>query len=142
MNYVVDATVAIKWFVSEPLRPVALRLIDSRLTVHAPELILAQMGEIARLKLQRDEVALEQVQEALHRAPAFFERLHPVQELHERAFQLSLKLDRPIATCLYLACAETLKAPLITADRGLATVNADFLPFPILHLSALPAVAA
>lgn len=142
MIYVVDATVAIKWFVNEPLRSVALRLIDSRLALHAPELILAQMGEIARLKLQRDDVALEQMQEALHRAPAFFERLHPLQELHERAFQLSLKLDRPIATCFYLACAETLKAPLITADRGLATVNADFLPFPILHLSTLPALAA
>ncbi len=142
MIYVVDATVAVKWFVNEPLRSVALRLIDSRLALHAPELILMQMSEIARLKLQRDEVTLEQMQEALHRAPAFFERLHPVQDLHERALQLSLKLDRPIASCFYLACAETLKAALVTADRDLATVNADFLASPILHLSALPALAA
>lgn len=142
MIYVVDATVAVKWFVNEPLRSVALRLIDSRLALQAPDLVLAQLGEIARLKLRRGEIAPEQAQEALRRAPFFFERLHLTQQLHERAFQLSLKLDRPIVTCFYLACAETLKAPLITADRDLATVNADFLASPIVHLSALPAVAA
>jgi predicted nucleic acid-binding protein len=142
MNCVVDAAVAFKWFVNEPLRAAALRLLDAKLKLQAPDLILAQIGEIARCKLQRSEITLQQGREILHQAPGFFDRLHPIEEMHERAFQLSLKLDRPISSCFYLACAETLQATLITADRELATLNADFLTSPILHLSALPASMA
>ncbi|MDF3074568.1 MAG: putative nucleic acid-binding protein contains domain [Alphaproteobacteria bacterium] len=142
MNYVVDAGVAFKWFVKEPLRPQALHLLDADRLLQAPDLILAEMAEIARLKLQRSEIVLAQAQEAIHQAPMFFERLVPVQELHERAFELSLKLQRPLAICLYLACAEVLKATLITADRTLTELQDDSLTFPVLHLSALPAAAA
>jgi predicted nucleic acid-binding protein len=142
MNYVVDAGVAFKWFVKEPLRPQALHLLDASRLLQAPDLILAEMAEIARLKLQRSEISRPQAQEAVRQVPAFFERLVPVEELHERAFELSLKLQRPAGVCFYLACAEALKATLITADRMLAELPPDSLPAPILHLSALPAAAA
>ena len=56
MIYVVDATVAVKWFVNEPLRSVALRLIDSRLALQAPDLVLAQLGEIAPQAFDWDAV--------------------------------------------------------------------------------------
>lgn len=142
MNYVVDAGVAFKWFVREPLRPQALHLLDASRLLQAPDLILAEVAEIARLKLQRSEISRPQAQEAVRQAPAFFERLVPVQELHERAFELSLRLQRPVGVGFYLACAEILKATLVTADRALAELAADSLPAPVLHLSALPAAAA
>jgi predicted nucleic acid-binding protein len=142
MNYVVDAGVAFKWFVKEPLRQQALHLLDADRMLQAPDLILAEIAEIARLKLQRSEIVLPQAQEAVRQAPMYFERLVPVQELHERAFELSLKLQRPLAGCLYLACAEALKATLVTADRALTELPDDSLTFPVLHLSALPAAAA
>jgi predicted nucleic acid-binding protein len=142
MNYVVDAGVAFKWFVKEPLRPQALHLLDANRLLQAPDLILAEVAEIARLKLQRSEISVPQAQEVVRQVPAFFERLIAVEELHERAFELSLKLQRQVSACFYLACAEALKATLITADRMLAELPADSLPAPVLHLSALPAAAA
>ena len=142
MNYVVDAGVAFKWFVKEPLRQQALHLLDADRMLQAPDLILAEIAEIARLKLQRSEIVLAQAQEAVRQAPMYFERLVPVQELHERAFELSLKLQRPLAGCLYLACAEALKATLVTADRTLTELPDESLTFPVLHLSALPLAAA
>ncbi|MGE0152418.1 MAG: type II toxin-antitoxin system VapC family toxin [Reyranellaceae bacterium] len=142
MNYVVDAAVAIKWFVAEPLRPAALRLLSPSLALHAPDLLLAQLGEIARLKLKRGEMTPEQAQQALRQAPVFFERLHPAADIQERALQLSLRLDRPVADCFYLSCADLLKATLVTADRELASLTASFPASPIVHLSDLPAQTA
>ena len=142
MNYVVDAAVALKWFVAEPMRPAALRLLDPNLALHAPDLILVEIAEIARLKLRRGEMAAEQAQEALRQAPAYFDCLHPAREHHERALQLSLQLGRPVGECCYLACAELLEAALITADRDLAALRSDFIAAPILHLAALPALTA
>jgi predicted nucleic acid-binding protein len=140
MNYVLDAAVAIKWFVDEPLRPMALRLLDGRLGLHAPELILMEMGEIARRKLRRDEMTLEQAERALSQGPSFFECLHPAHELHERALQLSLALDRPVSEGFYLAIADRLKAPLVTTNRELVALQSDSLS--IIHLSTLHALAA
>lgn len=142
MNYVVDAGVALKWFVDEPLRAAALRLLNPRLALHAPDLLLAQMGEILRRKLQRSEIGSDQAQQALRQAPVYFECLHPAQHMHERALQLSLKLELPVADCFYLACADLLKATLVTADAELAALTARFPASPILHLSALPAWTA
>ena len=142
MNCVVDAAVAIKWFVAEPLRPAALRLLDPDTALHAPDLILADLAETVRLRLQRGAMAPEQARLALRHAPACFERLHPAREIHEQALELGLRLGLPAAPCFYLACARTLDAALVTADARLAGLDGGPLAISILPLAALPALAS
>ena len=42
---------------------------------------------------------------------------YPSTELRERAFELALETKSSIYDCLYLALAEALEAPMVTADR-------------------------
>ena len=42
---------------------------------------------------------------------------YPLTELRERAFELALETKSSIYDCLYLALAEALEAPMVTADR-------------------------
>ena len=46
MNFVVDASVVVKWLVSETLTEEARLLLSHRLKLHAPELLLAEYANV------------------------------------------------------------------------------------------------
>lgn len=53
MSYVVDASVAIKWFVTEDLHEHALTLFDQPETLIAPDLICLEIANVAWKKAKR-----------------------------------------------------------------------------------------
>jgi len=114
---VVDASVAAKWFLPEPNASVALHLLDGRSRLAAPDLIHAEVGDIA-WKLHARGVL--DAQEASDMIEHFL--LMPL-EVHDSAFLLASALEiaiatkRPVYDSLYLALAVELDGTVITADE-------------------------
>lgn len=120
MNLTVDASVAVKWFVAEPLHDDARRLLSHRLSLHAPEILLAEFANTIWKKARRGEIKdpLPYFDELTRLTDIV--TLHPAGRLVDRAAQIAIEIDHPIYDCLYLACAEATASALITADNRLA----------------------
>ena len=119
MSLVVDASVVIKWFIDEPLHESARYILKTESSLHAPDLLLAEVGNIVWKKVTRGEIGEEQAQKialSLRDLPIV---LLPSSELIERALQIALSIKQPVYDCLYVACAESLGGALITSDERL-----------------------
>ena len=57
MKLTVDASVVIKWFVTEPLCEEARQLLGDRLDLHAPDILLAEFANIIWKKVRRGEIS-------------------------------------------------------------------------------------
>ncbi len=124
MTFVVDASVARKWFVREDGSDRAVDLLNRGVPLIAPDLVLAEVCNAAWTSLRRREIDPSQLNQIASDIAGPFQRLVPLQRLISRAAALVHELDHPIYDCLYLALAEAEDAPLITADRRLiATVR-------------------
>ena len=120
MKLVVDANVAVKWFVSETLSGEARLLLSHRLELHAPDLLLSEYANVIWKKVRRGELtASSMYMDALSDLGENV-TLHPIGDLIERAMRAALDIDHPVYDCLYLACAEVMESRLITADKKLA----------------------
>jgi predicted nucleic acid-binding protein len=137
MTLVVDASVAIKWFVEEDGRQQALHVLDLD-ERHAPDLIVAEVANGIWKKTVRGEVNDHQASAICTALPRYFEALHPAEALVESAFGIALALRHPIYDCLYLACAARVRGRVVTADRRLMTavVNTEFAGMTV-HIDAL-----
>ncbi len=122
MIFVVDASVAIKWFVEEAGREAARRLLDKPETLHAPDFLVPECTNIAWKKASRREIGRGQAvaiaQAIRHGVPV----LYPSVLFHERALELAFALDHSVYDCLYLACAEILGGILVSADMAFLEV--------------------
>ncbi len=56
MIVVADASVAVKWYVSEIYTPEAEKLLNGSYEIHAPELILPEFGSIVWKKARRNDL--------------------------------------------------------------------------------------
>lgn len=128
MSLIVDASVALKWFVQENLHEEALRLLDHVELLQAPDLIVAEVTNIAWKKRIRGEIASSQAEAIATAIRHYIPVLQSSAELNERALEIALAFNHPVYDCLYIACAEKTDAILITADERLckATQGTDF----------------
>lgn len=117
MSLVVDASVVIKWFVDEPLHEIARQILTGREELHAPDLLISEIGNIAWKKVMRGEIEERHAQgivSSLYDLPI---TLYPSAEIIDRALEMALAIEHPVYDCLYLACAETVGSRLVTADE-------------------------
>jgi predicted nucleic acid-binding protein len=115
--YVVDASVAVKWFVPEIHSGHALRLLRKRFALQAPELIQAEFGNILWKKCRAGEfdgTTAGEILGSFKRSPLV---VHPHGALLKLAWEIALKYRQTFYDSLYLALAMTEKARLVTADR-------------------------
>ncbi|MBM3518505.1 MAG: type II toxin-antitoxin system VapC family toxin [Alphaproteobacteria bacterium] len=119
MTWVVDASVAIKWFVREDCHAEALRLLEHASLLHAPDMIVAEVANIAWKKATRREISPAHARAIASAIGHYIPTLHPSPALIERALEIALTLKHPVYDSLYLACADAVGAPLVTADRRL-----------------------
>jgi len=113
--FVIDASVAIKWVIDEPGTQQALLLRQHPLS--APDLLVPECANILWKKVRRQELTQDEAILAaglLERADV---RLEPMRPLLERATRLAVVLDHPAYDCMYLALAQHLSCPLVTADE-------------------------
>ena len=138
MKLTVDASVVIKWFVTEPQCEEARQLLGDRLDLHAPDILLAEFANIIWKKVRRGEISDPQPYfDELASLPEIV-TLHPGSELIERAAQFAVTIDHPVYDCLYLACAEVTASVVITADQKLVNRATKRLPsLKVRYIGAL-----
>ncbi len=120
MTLVVDASVAVKWLVDETDHLSARALLAGGEDLLAPDFVLVEVGNVLWKKLRRGEVAEPQAVAGLATLPRLYDRLLPADLLIAHALGLAMELQHPVYDCLYLACAESAGARLVTADARFA----------------------
>jgi predicted nucleic acid-binding protein len=114
---VVDASVAVKWFVPETGHEAALAVLGSGETLIAPNLIIAETMHALRKKLRAGEVTEEQFVRTGSDLPLYFDEIVPSTSVAEEATRLSIRLDHGFYDCVYLAVSLTSSAALVTGDE-------------------------
>jgi predicted nucleic acid-binding protein len=119
MALVVDASVAIKWFVEEPGANRARSLWENRSGLVAPDLLVPEVCSAMWRKVRLGQAVPDQAAEATHRLQTALIDLRPTAALATRAVALALELDHPVYDCFYLALAEFERNAMVTADQRL-----------------------
>lgn len=116
---IVDASVAMKWFVAEDGHIEARRLQAVFTRLAAPDFLLIEVANIAWKKARRGELPLATASAIVTDLRASPLRLIEAGTLIEAALALSLEIDHPVYDCLYLAAAVQLDGVCLTADQRL-----------------------
>ena len=119
MILVIDASVALKAFFPEDDTERARALLDKSDERFAPDLIVAEACNAVWLKVRAGNLEAGLASDILDRIPGLFDALTPSSRLARDALSLAVSLGHPAYDCFYLALAQRLGAPLITADRRL-----------------------
>ena len=112
--YVVDACVAIKWFVPEIHKDAARRLRNPSYQLHVPNLFLMEFGNIVCKKLRRKEIRFEVSNLIINQIQNVSLEWHQDDGLFPKAFEIANKTER--SDCLYLSLAVLLEGKMVTAD--------------------------
>jgi predicted nucleic acid-binding protein len=118
-RFVVDASVAIKWFVEEPYSAEADRLLSKSSDLWAPDLIWAEAGNILWKKWRRNEISREEARAVLQDLRRFPIRVTSSEQLSDSAWVLAADLSRSFYDSLYMALAVSHSCPMVTADERL-----------------------
>ena len=114
--FVVDASVAIKWFLPENHSEAALRLLTQPHTLHAPDLIFSEFGNVLWKRVIRNEISKKEADAILEGLRTLNLQVQPSQALIPLALEIACGENRTVYDSLYLAAAIALQSPLITAD--------------------------
>jgi predicted nucleic acid-binding protein len=116
-DYVLDASVVVKWFLPEPDAGAARRLRNRNLDCSSPDLLLLEVPNVLWKHMVRGNLDLTTAQEAVEALSAAPIRLWGAESLFREAFRLSAETRRSVYDCTYLALALQENCPLVTADR-------------------------
>jgi predicted nucleic acid-binding protein len=116
-RFVIDASVAAKWFFDEEHSIAAYRLAAADVAFAAPELILLEMANIFWKKARRQEIASDVARNLYASFTAVPIDYYPVRPLATPAIELAMMIDRTPYDSSYLMLATQLDCPLVTADR-------------------------
>jgi predicted nucleic acid-binding protein len=118
-RYVVDASVAAKWYFQEPLSERADALLEQRSEILAPDILLVEVAQLAWKRTRRGEIGeagADRIMAELRKVP--FD-LKPTAELVSAALPLALHRGFTLTDAFYIALAVQAGCPVITADRRL-----------------------
>ena len=133
---VIDASVAVKWFVPEEFSERADALAESGWTLMAPRLVLMEVANTFWKKTRRQLMTVEDAQEHLAALPRFFDSLFEHHDLIAPALSLACTLDHPVYDFIYLSGARRRDALMVTADRKLVDrLKGSPLADHIVHLA-------
>ncbi len=116
---VIDASVAIKWVITEAGTEEANHLRATGTVFHAPGLIVPEIGNILWKKVVRRELTSAEAGLACRLLCFASIEIHDMQRHSSSALTMALALGHPVYDTTYLALAEALDIPMVTADRRL-----------------------
>jgi predicted nucleic acid-binding protein len=139
-GYVVVASVAVKWLVTETFSEEAAQLLDKDLTLIAPELLFAEVTNALWAMCRRGNITradLAEAMDVLKMAPVAVPV--PMRQLTASAARLAGDLDHPAYDCFYLALAVQEQFPVVTTDRRFhdAVRKHPYLSDRIVHPESL-----
>ena len=121
MIYVIDASVALKWFVDEGDQNLALELTKYETQLLVPDILFAEVANVLRRKVRGSHISEAQAEEAVRILLRTFPKARPSATLLGDAFAISTQMDHSVYDVLYLICALRMdEARLITADAKFA----------------------
>lgn len=113
---VVDASVAVKWFVREQDEAAAIVLLRLGTDYIAPSLILSEVARALQRKERDRFIESSEVDRALVSLHGYFQQIVEVNILLPQAMILARELSHPIYDCIYLALAIARGTRVVTAD--------------------------
>jgi predicted nucleic acid-binding protein len=108
--------VAIKWFLPEIHSDAALRLLVQQHTLHAPDLIFSEFGNVLWKRVRKNEITKNEANATLEGLLTLYLQVQPSQSLIPLALEIACAANRTVYDSLYLAAAIALQSPLVTAD--------------------------
>lgn len=121
MTYIIDSSVALKWFYEEEDREKALLIYDdlarNAVSVVVPHLIIYEIGNIIRYKKPFSIQKIEQAEKILAELNLAFD--NPNYQEWKEIIELCHKLDISFYDCSYVFLAKKYNIKLITADKKL-----------------------
>jgi predicted nucleic acid-binding protein len=121
LDLVLDASVAIKWYVPEVHTAEAIRFMSPAFAMHVPSFFAAECGNTIWKKTgQRRELTPEKGREILDELLAYPRQVHDSEALVPLALDLALAVGNAklaVYDFIYLALAVGLDCRLVTADR-------------------------
>jgi predicted nucleic acid-binding protein len=116
-SLVMDASVAAKWFLPEPDAPAAVRLLNGRYRLAAPDLIRAEFGNIVWKLRSRNVLDTNEASEMIEHFLSMPLEIHDTTCLLASALEIAISTHRTVYDSLYLALAVELDGIVITADE-------------------------
>jgi predicted nucleic acid-binding protein len=116
--FVVDASVAVKWFFTEVHEASALKLFRGH-DLLVPDVFFAEIGHALTKRVQRREAAMTVATAALETLAGMVFQIHPARAIAPLALDLAATFRRSFGDSLYLAVALLRHCPLVTADGPL-----------------------
>jgi predicted nucleic acid-binding protein len=117
---VVDASVAVKWYVPEVGSERAARLLGGGARLLAPELLIGEFGTVLWKKVERRELSDD---EATTLADTFLTvcpiTIYTLRPLLRAALDLAIRFHHPVYDSCYLALAVAQHCSFVTADEQL-----------------------
>jgi predicted nucleic acid-binding protein len=116
---VVDANVAVKWVIKQPLRDRALAVLRRSDVLVAPSLLVSEVTSAIWQYVRAGHIGREQARQGLSAALDQITLLEEDGELAESALAVALELGCAPYDCFYLVAAIRRDALLVTADKRL-----------------------
>jgi predicted nucleic acid-binding protein len=134
MMYVVDASLAVKWFIPEPLSDEAMKLLAnfrSKISdLTAPDLIVVEVGSaLWKRSTLRNEISELEAAESYADFLALGLEFHATPPLVRAALKLAAQERHSPYDLVYVTLAEQLGCEFITADRKLMNKLGSRFPF-------------
>ena len=118
-RFVVDASVAVKWYLPEEHSDCAARWCRSGAVLEAPDLLHGEIGNVLWKRVRRRELTREQAGEIIAALSLMPIEIYPSRQLAAAALQIACEINLTVYDCLYLAMAMLTGSRLVTADRRL-----------------------
>jgi predicted nucleic acid-binding protein len=116
MTYVVDASVAVKWYVPEIYETEATRVLKGRQPLHAPELIIPEFSSIIWKKVRRGELSKAEGERIVSAISRKRWTVHPHKNIIKSAYIGAEATGQTVYDWTYLALAISLSCHFVTAD--------------------------
>lgn len=129
-NYVIDPSVAVKWYIPEDYSDLAIILLKKfekpNVKIYAPSLFKVEFSNVIRKYLIRellDEDVAKEILEEVKKLPVIY--MEMTWERIERAFLYATKKNLTLYDALYIIIAKEVGGKIITADKKVLNATTD-----------------
>lgn len=130
-NYVVDTSVAVKWFLVQPYYQQAIELLDlfeqEKCKLHAPSTIYLEFANV--LWKYREYLSLEELQIILKKFISLDLIIHDHVHLLKGAINLAAQHNRSVYDSIFIYLSNEIGAEFITSDEKLVNAVSKELPY-------------